>query len=424
MSRRKSTLLASTFLSALALPLAAGAASPLLLVAHNFSGPPDGQNPLGGVTLAADGLLYGTTYYGGSYTYDPVDNAPGNGTIFSVGTNGAYSTSYSFTNLTQSFTNVDGRWPQVAFAPDTDGSLYGVAYYGGSNDDGTVFRYLPAANSFTTLHNFTGNTADPGGVRPSSALVLASDGYLYGTTDYGGSNAPNDGVVFKIAKNGSGFQVLHSFGATGGAELPKGRLLASSDGYLYGIVTSNSSGPGAIFRIAHDGSGFSVIHGLNYATEGGYYARAGFIPGLTEGSDGYLYGTTVDGGAGGHGTVFRMAHDGSGFTVLHTFSTTNSSGVNADGSMPRTSPIFGSDGNLYGATSLGGAHGYGVVYRMAANGGSYTVLRSFAKPGYKGHNYGGAEPMGDIAFGPRGRLCGTAYAGGKYGMGTAYCLQF
>lgn len=395
------------------------------VVVHAFSGTPDGIQPMGGLAKGPDGGLYGTTVYGGEYGYDPLSGANGNGTLFRISANSAYSVLYSFTHLQPDFSNIDGRWPDRAPAVAPDGTLFGVTPYGGAADGGAAFAYAPATAfgavgaGFTPLHYFADLGNDPFGSLPKGRPVVAADGSLAGTTQYGGANGL--GVLFRMETDGTGFGVLQSFGNATVAGLPNGNLLAAGDGMFYGLAGSVGA---QLYRIAPDGSQFSVLHTFDYANEGGFY-YVGVIPAPTEGPGGYLYGVTADGGKGGsgQGTIYRVAPDGSGFAVLHSFDPIDSNLANAGGARPRAGLLVGNDGRLYGATQLGGPNGKGVLYRVEADGSAFTVLYAFPALSRRGTNRSGANPTGDIVFDNTGRLCGTAYAGGASGFGTVYCLK-
>ena len=74
--------------------------------------------------------------------------------------------------------------------------------------------------------------------------------------------------------------------------------------------------------------------------------------------DARVVGMTEQGGASSMGTVFQMTPAGV-VTVLHSFA-----GAPADGQIPFGSLIQGSDGNLYGMTTAGGAHSLGTVFKI------------------------------------------------------------
>jgi uncharacterized repeat protein (TIGR03803 family) len=144
----------------------------------------------------------------------------------------------------------------------------------------------------------------------------------------------------------------------------------------------------------------------------------GFHPNdkLVMDAEGNLYGTTLLGGAynlciGGCGTVFKLSPSGTE-TVLHSF------GDNAmDGQNPIAELITDAEGNLYGTTYLGGAHGVGTVFELSPTG-TETILHSFRKGGRDGHT-----PYAGLIMDAKGNLYGTTYAGGAYGIGTVFELS-
>ena len=99
---------------------------------------------------------------------------------------------------------------------------------------------------------------------------------------------------------------------------------------------------------------------VTYLYSLGNHAADGEFPvaGLVQGSDGNFYGTTAFGGAHLKGTVFNIDATGS-LTTLHSFS-----GSPGEGAVPFAGLVQGSDGNFYGTTALGGAHGEGTVFKL------------------------------------------------------------
>ncbi len=152
------------------------------LFAFNFL---DGAYPFGTLLQGDDGLLYGTTDFGGTN---------GDGTIFSMTTNGALTTLASFNNL------VTGGFPQTGLIRGQDGNFYGATASGGLHSFGTIFQ-MTTNGALTTLLNFAGTN----GITPGlgAALVEGSDGNIYGTAldgglGYNGYPQSGDGVVFKL----------------------------------------------------------------------------------------------------------------------------------------------------------------------------------------------------------------------------------
>jgi len=153
-------------------------------ILHYFYGyPTDGCNPYSGVAIDKSGNLYGTTSSCGQY-YD--------GMVYQVKKSGKkYTESQIF-----SFDYSDGYYPfdYGTVAVDSSGNVYGTAYYGGAYYYGTVFELAAGTWSYTDLHDFDYNGID--GAYAYSGLAIDSNGYLYGTTEIGGSNY--DGTVYQI----------------------------------------------------------------------------------------------------------------------------------------------------------------------------------------------------------------------------------
>ena len=189
---------------------------------------------------------------------------------------------------------------------------------------------------------------------PRAGVTEGSDGALYGTTQGGGA-ANRQARSSGSTRTGRGSRsCTRSSDGTDGC-VPTAGVTGGSDGALYGTTSQGgAAGGGTVFRIRKDGTGFTVLHSFECASTDGCFPAAG----VTEGSDGALYGTTGLGGAAGRGTVFRINKDGTGFTVLHSFGCTSTNGCG-----PAAGVTEGSDGALYGTTGAGGG-GAGTVYRL------------------------------------------------------------
>jgi uncharacterized repeat protein (TIGR03803 family) len=197
-------------------------------VIYNFTNGAEGG---GGVGLTAyNGKLYGATEGGyGSYY----------GTVFVVSPSGSESVLHSFTG------GADGEYP-LAAPIVVNGILYGTTSgIGGlTPNDGTVFALSTSGGTLTTLHTFTGGTAD--GENPYAGLTFLN-GTLYGTTEFGGTE--NGGTIFKVSPSGGSYGVLHSFTGSDGA-FPEAPLTVLN-GALYGTVFQGGKyGVGTIFELA------------------------------------------------------------------------------------------------------------------------------------------------------------------------------
>ena len=309
---------------------------------HSFSGP-DGASPQGELRLGGDGFIYGSTLAGG---------ASGAGTVFAADRSGRLTLLYDFSAG-------GGSLPSPVF-PALDGSLYGTTATGGTHGQGTFFRLDPSGN-LTTLHNF----GDPGdGTAPAAGVMLANDGFFWGTTPLGG--ASGSGTIFRV-DSGGGFQTMHSFaGSTTDGFEPTGSLVERG-GSLYGTTAT-----GAIYHVF--GTLFRLDAAGNPTTLRVFDTDTGGAPidGLAIGVDGNLYGVTRDytdplTQAFYPGVLFRI--DGS-----DTFSIVPTSGPGQH--LPTSGLTTGADGDLYG-NALAGNYSYGAVVQVTTAG---AIAAAFVVP--------------------------------------------
>jgi uncharacterized repeat protein (TIGR03803 family) len=302
----------------------------------------------------------------------------------------------------------DGIGCYAALLEGSDGVLYGTTYLGGSVNNGTVFKLNKDGSGYKILYQFAG-AGD--GQKPYAALVEGTDGTLYGTTKLGGPGS--GGTIFKLRKDGSGYGIIRYFTFTYGSSTdgccPSAPLLKASDGMLYGTTQSGGTNSfGTIFRMNTDGQNYGILHHFG-----------GFLDGrtpdvLTEAEDGTLFGTTEMGGTNSYGTVFKLNKDGTGYAVLHHFAYRG-----LDGQSPYSGVIEADDGLLYGTTQSGGASGNcGTVFRLNEDGSGYTNL----------HNFGticgdGSQPVSGLIQTADGTFYGTTSKGGYLNFGIIFKLD-
>ena len=357
--------------------------SQTLTVLHTFTGTPDGANPMVGVVRDGAGNLYGTTLNGGS---------AGFGTVYKLSPGGKETVLYSFKGTP------DGQNPYAGgLVRDSSGNLYGTTEVGGTASQGTVYRVDHLGNE-TLLYSFTGGT--DGGI-PYAGVIRDSAGNLYGTTYFGGGTH-NYGTVYKVDTAGNE-TLLRSFsGPPTDGKYSYGGLVRDAQGNLYGTnYEGGFVGGGTVFKLAPNGN-YKLLHSFKRNPDG----QLPFA-GLTL-SQGNFYGTTISGGTFGFGTVYKLNNTGSE-TVLYSFS------AGADGGLPNGGLVLDSAGNIYGTTYLGGAFGYGTVFRLDPSGNE-TVLYSFTG-GADGKNPYFVVLLRDNA----GNLYGTTSAGGGSGCGGSGC---
>jgi uncharacterized repeat protein (TIGR03803 family) len=358
-----------------------------LTTRHWFTGGSDGRIP-NGLAQGTNGILYGTTYWGGSRL---------SGTVFSLTTNGAFATLVSFNGT-------NGANPTAAPVQGADGRLYGTTFRGGAVGAGTVF-VMTAEGMLTTLYSFA---FDGDGGYPSGELVQAADGSFYGTTTAGGLS--DCGTVFRITPSGV-LTNLHLFNGADG-KFPTGALAQGCDGSFYGLTSAGGAYEnGTVFRITPAGA-LTTLYSFTGGSDG--YAP---VAALVRGSDCNFYGVTKNSRLMDfeiYGTVFRITPDGT-LSTLHKF---GDLALN-DGLYPYAGLLQSTDGNLYGTTYTDLLGHHGTVFRMAPDGGAFATLVYF-----DGCN-DGAQPQAALTEDAEGNLYGTTTAGGpcQAGRGTLFRLS-
>lgn len=356
---------------ALGAPLAvpAWAATDGLTALHQFQRN-DGAGPNGRLVQGADGRFFGVTYYGG---------ADDLGTVFAVSTDGSFQSLHAFSGA-------DGEGPIAGLIEHGSGTFYGSTPSGHrvvagtqTRFGGTIFR-LTATGGLQTLRTFEPDQPNDGA--EPGPLVDGRDGWLYGTTFSGGANGR--GTVFKMAPDGT-FVTLHHFTAAEGSGPNYLGLTLASDGKFYGAldVGPNDGFHGAVFSVTSSGT-VSIVHVFD-GNDG-----SNPLGGLVEATPGTFYGTAFIGGRGGAGTLFRLTANGR-FSLLHSFDTPTGG---------QAFPLaLGPDGNFYGVQQFAGDLYYGNIFRLTPSG-SFSTLRLLTSSE-------GAPPNGTPVFGSDGLLYGV-----------------
>jgi uncharacterized repeat protein (TIGR03803 family) len=330
----------------------------------------DGQEPVAGLSMDAEGNLYGTTYNGGA-VYCPSASA-GCGTVFELSPPASPGGAWTETvvhSFCANYVNgrcLDGEFPSGHLTFDTAGNLYGTTSSGGSGAwlGGTVFELSLTAGAWTetVLYNFCVNgvyfhCSDGSG--PLAGVTFDKSGNLYGTTQVGGTpKGDGGGTVYSLTPGSNGWveTTLVAF-HQGDNELrtPESVVSFDSKGNLYS--TAYNGGPanlGGVFRF-NPNSG--ITRALLFSSNsGGVKPSAGV---LVDQKTSAVYGTTTAGWIGG-GTVYKVTQSGEE-TVIYAFCQQENC---ADGEAPAASLTL-HEGKLFGTTEAGGASGFGVVYEIA-----------------------------------------------------------
>ena len=404
---------------------------------HTFTGGYyDGAYPQGTLVQGTDGNLYGTAASGGV----------GAGVFFKLSPSGAFYLLHSFQEALSS----DGSFPSGGLALAPNGMLYGTTIFGGnSQNQGTVFKASPSGSEAPIADFYfpgAGSGCEPGnswqGANPSSGVIVATDGDLYGTTPTGGANCQNPpygpgfqggGTVFVNPPPNAGVDNLYSFcqdflinNCLDGLE-PAGGVIQATDGNFYGTTywggpqnNSCPSGCGTLFQLTPGGKLYTFY---SFCSVGdcpdGRYPFAG----LVQASDGNLYGTTQSGGtANSQGTIFRVELSTLSLTTIYQFCGQD---LCPDGAQPSVALIQATDGRLYGTTMYGGVHGQGgtpnagTIFNVTL-GGRLTTLYTF---GDSANGNVGINPNG-LFQATNGDLYGTTQSSvNDESFGTAFSLS-
>lgn len=326
-------------------------------VLYSFKGGADGGEPYKGVTLGANGDIYGTAGVGGLYVGPCVDT--GCGVVFKLARPGGIWTQ----TVIHSFTGGnDGYGPGAGVTVDVHGNIYGMTPTGGANGFGVVYQLKPGPNGAWTekvIHTFTGGADGLGG--SAGRLLLDAAGNLYGLCTVGGAHGA--GTVFQLTPAQTGewnLTTLYAFKGEPGSGFPYGALVPDGKGNFYGTTYyAGANDLGTIYRLSIR-NGVWIQTGIYSFKDG----RDGSAPisTLVAAANGNLYGTTSEGGAAcSCGTIFEI--DLSGFRpayrVVYRFKGAPDGGFVYNGMVADLTGTI-----LYGATVRGGAYDEGAIYRF------------------------------------------------------------
>ncbi len=342
---------------------------------HDFDGT-GGSDPIYNLT-EINGVLWGMTPNGGT---------TGNGVIFSVDTDG---TNYS---VLHHFDGTNGGSPNGGLTL-SNGKVWGTTNSGGASFDGVIFSIDPDGTNFTKVHDFD----DTNGRETQHSSLVESNGKLWGVTQRGGSL--DNGVIFSLNNDGTGFTKLHDFEGITGTR-PYGGLIENT-GKLWGMTYSGgTSGGGTIYTIDNDGTNFTKVHDFVSQTGRLPWAELTLI-------SGEFWGTTISGGVTNDGTIFTINTDGTDYTLINSF-------INPQGSGP-SGDLIESNDRLWGMTAEGGASGYGIVFSTKKDGSDFTIIHEFDQTM-------GASPVGSLIE-SNGKLWGMTYDGGLNDDGTIFTID-
>jgi uncharacterized repeat protein (TIGR03803 family) len=314
-------------------------------VLHRFTVPSgyESETP-GGYVVSKDGsTLYGLSNYGGDYNACP--EGLGCGFVFSIDlTTNKYKVLHQFKAGPG-----DGADPTGNLVLDTAGNLYGMAFSGGANYTGAIFK-ITTSGTESLIYSFG---AAPDANYPAGGLVYHS-GALYGASISGGNGPCNNGnqgcgAIFKVTTSGKE-TILYNFLGGSDGRYPY-ELVGDSSGNLYGVSRDTNNQVTDVFEVSSKGV-FSNFYNGSDVNE---------VTSVTPGPTGILYATATGGNESGNcapngcGQILQLNSDNTA-SVLYVFNGTNGYGV--------TDYLIYRKGLIYGATAYGGEAQYGVIFSL------------------------------------------------------------
>ena len=338
---------------------------------YNFAGGSDASYPvLSPLVFGPNGTLYGVTYYGGGSGCE-AEGGYGCGTVFNLHPRPnicpSISCPWEETVLYRFTGGADGANAMGPLVFDSAGNIYGTARQGGvsgcaGDGCGTVYELTQSGNNWTqsVLLSFPGQYEE--GI-PDSGVIFDASGNLYGTTQscytYLGGNV--NGEAFELTPSGSGwtYSGIFTFGYPSGSSgyCPEAGLIFDPSGNLYTAAVRLG---GVVDELSLSGGNWTLSN--YYPLDPSNSGTCGPWSSLAMDTAGNLYGTTYCDGANGLGSVFKVNLTDGSYTDLHDFG-------GSDGEYPYGGVALDSEGNLYGTANEGGAGssctgGCGVVWEI------------------------------------------------------------
>jgi uncharacterized repeat protein (TIGR03803 family) len=382
-----------------------------------------GAIPLGGNLLYRNQQFYGTTYAGGTVV-GPNETDLGETDLGAIYQYAASGLGPKFPVSLYVFSGPDGAHPNGTLVADAHGNLYGTTQAGGTDDLGTVFRLSPpksAGGTWTlvTLHNFTG----PDGANPGAGVTIGPDGKLYGTTMGGGLGPPaNSGVVYTLSTSGTMFRVMSLLSDSGGeGRGSRTNVVVDPQGNVLGttFATGQPRGAGSVFKVTQAGINTTVAIFLAVESPDGT-STANPIGNFVRDVNGNLYGMLER--AVTHNN-FAPTADGAAVYKIDAFTHTLHILAILNGQTAQSGVVRDGAGNLYGTTVNGGTTGTGSVFSISPSG-VVTTLASLSSANLAPASGVILDPTGKLwgTSSAGGVNCATSSNVTPTGCGTLFSL--
>lgn len=315
-------------------------------------------------------------------------------------------------------TEVGPIYPCGTIVLGPDGYYWGTSMYGGNHGKGTIYKFKEDGTEWATVLSFEGDTEGPLG-----GLVNDGAGFLWGTMWWGPYSEDMKGTVFKINATTGLLTTVVKF--SGDAVPTKGtkpttRLLSDGTGSFWGTTLEGGThGGGTVFKVnAKTGILTTVVEFSHNVDVHDADTASPERPNTNLARDdyGFIWGTTSLGGRGNHGTIFKINHATGDFSKVLEFSF---NGATNKGSGPSGDLVNDRKGSLWGTTSKGGIDTSGTIYKINTKTGVLTtvVMFDFEQKGHKG-----LGPQSLVIDG-EGYFYGSTRGGGAGKVGTIFKIN-
>jgi uncharacterized repeat protein (TIGR03803 family) len=371
-----------------------------------FSGS-SGSNPVI-APIEVEGVLYGVTTEAGFFN---TGSGRSYGILYSLDTNGTnFQVLHTFFGAGPPYLDGDNNCGDPGlfsgYLISTGSLIIGTTYAGGPSTDfahhaetsdcggGTIFFYNTSNSSYSVVSPFVSSSLY--GAQPTSIAIY--NNRIYGVCVINGGGWENFnasyGTIWSTDLTGNNPNVEYAFISSSFYD-PRGFVQSGSSNMVYGTWVG---GNGGVFAFDMNDDSFDPLYSFTGGNDG-YFP---YLPPVISAS--VLFGVATYGGSLNNGTIYSMNTDGTGFSVVYSFGST-------DAYNP-ISNIYITDNTIYGLAS-GGAFNNGAIYSVNTNGTNFQILYNFT-----GSNDG--IPSYTIFDVYENTMYFTPEAGGEYGQGTVF----
>ena len=319
----------------------------------------------------------------GAVVFDGVDSmlgstsgsvkSGGHGTLYKVNVKtGALTTLLKFTGTQGPHL---GSQPCARLVADGMGFFWGSTRGGGKNDNGTIFKYHLATGVLTTVVELPKATdSNPQILISAEALTSVGKGEWWGMSKWGGKE--DQGALFKVKADTGELTTMVEFTMAHGGQGPHGSLVSDGRGFLWGVCVSGGQGHGAVFKVDATTGALTTV--VEFTGAGGRNPGHSSMATLVNDGQGFLWGSTLRGGSGDGGTLFKVDITSGALTTLVEFQMNQS---RQKGYWPYGTLVDDGHGAFLGATRSGGELPGGTVFKVDVKTGVLTTLVEFGKVG-------------------------------------------